>query len=78
MAKKLTKKVSLLLDEESYEKLKSVQKWTKSSRSKALRDALTTYHWVVGACVEELEGSWALNELVPEDVSVTIRDVDLE
>lgn len=78
MAKKLTKKVSLLLDEESYEKLKSVQKWTKSSRSKTLRDALATYHWVVGACVEELEGSWALNELVPEDVSVTIRDVDLE
>lgn len=76
MAKKLTKKVSILLDEQSYERLMSLQKWTKSSRSKALRDALTTYHWVVGACVEELEGSWALNELVPEDVSITIRDVE--
>lgn len=76
MAKKLTKKVSVLLDEQSYERLMSLQKWTKSSRSKALRDALTTYHWVVGACVEELEGSWALNELVPEDVSITIRDVE--
>lgn len=74
MAKKLTKKVSVLLDEESYNRLMSVQKWTKSSRSKALRDALTTYHWVVGACVEELEGSWSLDELVPEDVTLSIYD----
>ncbi len=74
MSKKRTNKVSTLLSNEEKESLEMVMDATNSSKSKALRDALNVYSWLITASMRHLEGTCDLDDILPPDVTLYLAD----